>query len=54
MPNWLGRSSFLLETAALINGLNSHVAEMDDGVRFGMIHPGAPLFSSFIAGRGAI
>ena len=37
-----------LETAALINGLNSHVAEMDDGVRFGMIHPGAPLFSSLL------
>ncbi|SBR46119.1 MmgE/PrpD family protein [Halomonas sp. HL-93] len=37
-----------IETAALINGLSSHVAEMDDGVRFGMIHPGAPIFSALI------
>ena len=37
-----------LETAAFINGLTSHVAEMDDGVRFGMIHPGAPIFSALI------
>ena len=37
-----------LETACLVNGLNSHVAEMDDGVRFGMIHPGAPIFSALL------
>lgn len=37
-----------LETAALINGLNSHEAEMDDGIRFGMVHPGAPLFSALL------
>lgn len=37
-----------LETAALVNGLTSHVAEMDDGVRFGMIHPGAPIFSALL------
>ena len=41
-------SSVSLETAALINGLNSHVVEMDDGVRFGMIHPGAPIFSALL------
>jgi 2-methylcitrate dehydratase PrpD len=41
-------SSVSLETAALVNGLNSHVAEMDDGVRFGMIHPGAPIFSALL------
>lgn len=34
------------ETAALINGLHSHVTEMDDGTRFGMVHPGAPIFSA--------
>ena len=34
--------------AALINGVNSHAAEMDDGVRFGMIHPGAPIFSALL------
>lgn len=37
-----------LETAALLNGLSSHVAEMDDGVRYGMIHPGAPIFSALL------
>ena len=37
-----------IETAALVNGLCSHVAEMDDGVRFGMIHPGAPIFSALL------
>jgi 2-methylcitrate dehydratase PrpD len=37
-----------LETAALLNGLNSHAMEMDDGVRFGMIHPGAPIFSALL------
>lgn len=35
-----------VETAALINGLHSHVTEMDDGTRFGMVHPGAPIFSA--------
>ncbi|RKT45552.1 MmgE/PrpD family protein [Thiocapsa rosea] len=37
-----------LETATLVNGLSSHVAEMDDGVRFGMIHPGSPIFSCLL------
>jgi 2-methylcitrate dehydratase PrpD len=37
-----------LLTAALINGLSSHVAEMDDGVRFGMIHPGSPIISALL------
>lgn len=34
--------------AALINGLSSHAAELDDGVRFGMVHPGAPIFSALL------
>jgi 2-methylcitrate dehydratase PrpD len=34
--------------AALINGINSHVAELDDGERFGMFHPGAPVFSALL------
>jgi len=34
--------------AALINGMNAHVAELDDGERFGMIHPGAPIFSALL------
>jgi 2-methylcitrate dehydratase PrpD len=34
--------------AALINGICSHIAELDDGVRFGMIHPGSPVFSAIL------
>lgn len=37
-----------LETATLVNGLFSHVAEMDDGVRFGMIHAGSPILSCLL------
>ena len=37
-----------LQNAVLVNGLNAHVAELDDGVRFGMIHPGAPIFSALL------
>lgn len=36
------------EAAAFINGLNSHAAELDDGDRYGMFHPGAPLFSALL------
>jgi len=34
--------------ASLINGLNSHVEELDDGVISGIIHPGAPIFSALL------
>jgi len=37
-----------LKTAAFVNGLCSHVAEMDDGVRHGMIHPGSPIVSAIL------
>lgn len=37
-----------LSEAVLINGLHSHVAELDDGERYGMFHPGAPIFSALI------
>lgn len=37
-----------LQTATFVNGLASHVAEMDDGVRHGMIHPGSPIFSALL------
>jgi 2-methylcitrate dehydratase PrpD len=43
----LNKKAGILE-AALINGINSHVAELDDGERFGMFHPGAPIFSALI------
>lgn len=35
-------------TAALVNGINSHVAELDDGSRYGAIHPGSPIFSALL------
>ena len=31
-----------------INGLSAHFLELDDGVRYGVIHPSAPLFSALI------
>ncbi len=37
-----------LNNAAFINGFNSHVLELDDGHRFGMMHLGAPIFSALI------
>jgi len=43
----LNKKAGILE-AALINGINSHVAELDDGERFGMFHPGAPIFSALL------
>ena len=37
-----------VHSAALVNGISSHIAELDDGVRFGMIHPGSPVFSALL------
>lgn len=37
-----------LANAILINGLNAHFLELDDGIRYGVIHPSAPLFSALI------
>lgn len=37
------------EIAALVNGMHAHVAELDDGERFGMFHPGAPIISALLA-----
>lgn len=37
-----------LLNAIFFNGLNSHYLELDDGVRYGVIHPSAPLFSALI------
>lgn len=36
-------------TAALMNGMNAHVLELDDGHRFGMMHMGATVISSIFA-----
>ena len=36
-------------TAALLNGINAHVIELDDGHRIGMLHLGAPVISAMLA-----
>lgn len=35
--------------AALINGISSHAVELDDGQRYGNIHPGSPVVSSLLS-----
>jgi len=35
--------------AAFLNGIMSHKAELDDGHRFAMMHPGAPVISAVLA-----
>ena len=37
-----------LTDAIFINGLSAHFLELDDGVRYGVVHPSAPLFSALI------
>ena len=37
-----------LSDALFINGLSAHFLELDDGVRYGVVHPSAPLFSALI------
>lgn len=45
----IGRNEGCTMTDAIfLNGLSSHFLELDDGVRFGVIHPSAPLFSAFL------
>lgn len=34
--------------ATLINGMEAHVAELDDGYRYGMLHPGTPVLSALL------
>jgi len=36
------------ENAAFVNGLSSHVAELDDGVISGIVHPGSPVLSALL------
>lgn len=36
-------------TAALINGMHSHVVELDDGHRYGITHAGGPLIAALLA-----
>lgn len=44
----LHRTCNILE-ASLLNGINAHQVELDDGHRFAMIHLGAPIISALIA-----
>lgn len=37
-----------MQTAALINGMNSHVMELDDGHRKGAVHVGGTIFSALL------
>lgn len=37
-----------LPNAAFLNGMCAHAAELDDGERFGMMHPGAPVISALL------
>ena len=37
-----------LQNAVFLNGLSAHIAEFDDGSRFGAIHPGAPIISALL------
>lgn len=43
-----GRRSAPL-TAALVNGMHSHVVELDDGHRYGITHAGGPLIAALLA-----
>jgi 2-methylcitrate dehydratase PrpD len=43
----LGKKSSL-ESSIFINGLSSHMPELDDGVNSGIVHPGSPIFSSLL------
>lgn len=45
----IGRNeSCSMANAIFLNGLSAHFLELDDGVRYGVIHPSAPLFSALI------
>ncbi len=37
-----------VENAAFINGMSSHIAELDDGVISGIVHPGSPVLSALL------
>ena len=41
-----------MQTAALINGINSHALELDDGNRQGGLHVGSTVFSALLAVAG--
>ena len=47
LPVGMSISSSMAD-AIFVNGLSAHFLELDDGVRYGVIHPSAPLFSALI------
>lgn len=58
MDTWLGDGEATIighsrkaspSVASLINGISSHAVELDDGQRFGNIHPGAPVISALLS-----
>lgn len=40
-------------SAALLNAMSAHAVELDDGHRYGMLHPGAPVISALISAASA-
>ncbi|MCL2807816.1 MAG: MmgE/PrpD family protein [Coriobacteriia bacterium] len=41
-----------IHNKALLYGMAAHYLELDDGSRFGMVHPGAPVISALLAAAG--
>lgn len=39
---------FSLENSIFMSGISSHFLDLDDGVRFGALHPGAPILSALM------
>lgn len=37
-----------IQSSSFVNGLSAHIAELDDGVIAGIVHPGAPIFSALL------
>ena len=37
-----------IHDAILWHGMNSHVPELDDGIRYGVLHPGSPIISALM------
>lgn len=40
-------------SAALVNAMEAHIAELDDGHRYAMLHPGTPVISALISAVSA-
>jgi len=49
-----GGRKFPAPTAALANGICSHALDMDDGHRYGALHPGSPVIPAALASAEAV